>query len=89
MEFGQHVGLMIFFTMCHKVDLDNVSKIFENLVTEVGSLIQLIMWNISIFHNKSVIDGTTQVKHQITTLSLLNYMSPNMSLKAHSPIQLD
>jgi len=45
--------------MCHKISLENTSKILATLVYEVGILGPLIMWNIWISHNKSIFEGTT------------------------------
>jgi len=53
--------------MCHKVGLDNTSKILATLVDEVGILAPLIMWNLWISRNNFIFEGTTPVKHQIIT----------------------
>ena len=53
--------------MCHKVGLDNISKILATLVDEAGILAPLIMWNIWISRNKFIFEGTTHVKYQIIT----------------------
>ena len=53
--------------MCHKVGLDNISKILATLMDGAGILAPLIMWNIWISRNKFIFEGTTPVKYQIMT----------------------
>jgi hypothetical protein len=49
--------------ICHNVGLDNISKILQTLVDELGILAPLIMWNIWISRNKFIYEGTAPVKY--------------------------
>jgi len=53
--------------MCHKVGLDNTSKIIATLAAEVDILAPLLMWDIWTSRSKFIFEEITRVKYQITT----------------------